>query len=200
MSGCSWSLFQYQNLLGTVELKYSLKLERLISCYQLPFFGRCVPLLPSVAYIKPNAAELLAMAEDVRGRRNRGGFPAALPSTHSPLHSSGVGSQRGESIQASLGNGQQYQAAIPNSLTALLSDTATVLLEGVGHIVLTLGAHGAALLSCHHLGPEGTVGINPRGGGGDGSSSGIVEVHVSYMRALPAEVVNLSGAGERVGQ
>ena len=84
---------------------------------------------------------------------------------------------------------------LPPLLLQLLPFAAVLLAAGVRHIVLTLGADGAALLSRHHL----------DGGNDSGSCSARratasqggdrVLVHVSHMEARAADVINLSGAG-----
>ena len=133
----------------------------------IPHF-RCIPVLSRLRYIKPNAAELMAMAEEIKSQKE-GTLRQVPPDV---------------SIQ------KLSDSRLPHSLAGLLPAAAAVLSLGVEHIVLTLGGEGAALLSIHHLDgyqiPEGQR-VPTRAPH---------VIHVSYMRAVTARVVSLVGAGE----
>ena len=159
--------------------------------YFLCWCCRCLSLLPSINFIKPNAAELAALADGLWGLRETGGSargPFRISSIIFDHKEGGTSSSAGGML-----NGQRPDQDLPTSLTALLPAAAAVLAGGAKHIALTLGSEGAALLSRHHLDPPQHSDETGRGG-----SEGDIEVHVSFMRAVPTEVVNLSGAGEWV--
>ena len=137
----------------------------------IPHF-RCIPVLSRLRYIKPNAAELMAMAEEIKSQKE-GTMRQVLPDMS--IH-------------------KLSDSRLPHSLAGLLPAAAAVLSLGVEHIVLTLGGQGAALLSTHHL--DGCQ--IPEGQRGPARAPHVI--HVSYMRAVPARVVSLVGAGEVVGR
>ena len=150
--------------------------------------GRCLPSLQYLEYLKPNAAELVAMADELRRSQGLPCIQHLQPasSTLPPAYQSGSDSGRA---------GQR--GPLPPLLLQLLPFAAVLLAAGVRHIVLTLGGDGAALLSRHHLdggGNNGYRACSARSGtvsqGGDR-----VLVHVSHMEARAADVINLSGAG-----
>eukprot|EP00887_Chlorella_sp_A99_P004169 scaffold23.g4169.t1 len=134
----------------------------------VPKSVRATTVLSSLAYISPNAAELVAMADAAREVQQQNSRRNALQ--QQATSSSGPG-------PCSAGSGASA-GGLPGPAAAaevrrLLPHICTLLRAGVGHIALTLGANGAAMCWQH----GGTV-------------------HVTLVPALPAAVVNLSGAGD----
>ncbi|KAG1666514.1 hypothetical protein FOA52_014411 [Chlamydomonas sp. UWO 241] len=87
----------------------------------VPKSVRCVSVLPHLTYIKPNEAELVTIARAVRAAQRA---PPLAPSPRAE------GAEGGRA-----------------RLHALVPFAAVLLGAGVGHVVLTMGAAGAALLS-----------------------------------------------------
>ena len=151
---------------------------------------RAVGVLAQLDFISPNAAELVAMAEALwqrqEGQQDRcqnGGHRKQWPAGSSELGgpasqacgSSSSGGGGGSTLSSST-QGQPGEGAAPTTqIQALLPHVRALLAAGVGHIVLTLGAVGAALC---RLDPGGR------------------QVLVTHMPALAAAVVNCSGAGD----
>lgn len=178
----------------------------------VPKSTKAAPLLSCITYASPNEKELAAMAAAVRRQQQPGGQQqqcgcrggcgcggsgsgggtcctckggsctegCCCCCCTAPCCDSGCG-RKAAAGGAAGGNGRSAKpdamAASPAeaALRAMLPDIATLLLAGLRHLVLTLGADGAALCT---LAPGGRA------------------VEVLHVPALPASVVNCSGAGD----
>ncbi|GAB4817082.1 hypothetical protein N2152v2_004128 [Parachlorella kessleri] len=129
---------------------------------------RASQVLHLLTYISPNEGELVAMAQAVqRGTAQLEPNPPGILAYPSSSASR-------DSSNSKIG---PLPAEVAAAVEPLLHHTAVLLRAGVKHIVLTLGPVGAALCT---PGPD-----NP-------SST----ICVQHLPALPAKVVNCSGAGD----
>ncbi|PSC67542.1 pseudouridine kinase isoform X1 [Micractinium conductrix] len=168
----------------------------------VPKSERAVALLPALAYISPNEKELAAMAAAARRRQQQaqagkqrgqgsgggggggggrsccGGCAGCCCTAGRPAaaRQPAAGSAAAAAAGSATATGATAAAAGAEAqLRSQLPDLATLLLAGVRHVVLTLGADGAALCSL---------------------SPGRDAVLVLHLPPLPARVVNCSGAGD----
>jgi sugar/nucleoside kinase (ribokinase family) len=141
-----------------------------------PKAARAAPLLRAVAFISPNAVELLALAHAVRQRAQGCDGTAAegtQPHAGAPLPPLPPLPSPGAPPPA--------YADAPAALAALRGAVETVLLAGCGCVVTTLGAQGALLST------------RTRGGG-----DGIAIMHTHLPAAPVARVESTAGAGDAV--
>ncbi len=164
--------------------------------------ARAARALHCIDILTPNAAELAALAAEVR----RGGGGALAAGGASPAPAAG-GAPSGP--VAGSGGAPAGREAAAAALAAALPDLQAVLGAGAAHVLLTLGPLGAALcrlgarlwscravawpwaalLPCAPCGPR-RARTRPGRCGAGGA------VLVAHMPALPAEVANCLGAGD----
>jgi len=164
--------------------------------------ARAARALHCIDILTPNAAELAALAAEVR--RGRGGALAAGGASPAPA----AGGAPSGPVAGSGGAPAGREAAAA-ALAAALPDLQAVLGAGAAHVLLTLGPLGAALcrlgarlwscravawpwaalLPCAPCGPR-RARTRPGRCGAGGA------VLVAHMPALPAEVANCLGAGD----
>lgn len=114
----------------------------------VPKSTRATALLSQLTYISPNKMELAAMAEAARQHQQQLHEVAVQASSYDLRKLTGSSGSAAASSQ-----GWAHAAAPTATVTGtaeaalhgMLPDIATLLLAGVHHIVLTLGADGAAL-------------------------------------------------------
>lgn len=146
-----------------------------------PKAARCAGLLSDLAYITPNGEELLAIAAEVRRRQRRmqsGQQQQSVQQHEQQQHGGQQQQQQGSSLPA--------ETSAARALARLAPAAAEVLAAGAGCILLTLGAHGAALLEL-----EG--GSSSGRGAGSSTRRTVVARHIP---AAPAAVRSVSGAGD----
>lgn len=176
---------------------------------------RAARLLSLLDFVSPNEAELAAMAAAVRrqagsGQRQQqqgqqqqsaGGSSCPRPPGGKPAGTSAAGPQSARA------------AAAEAALRPLLPDLATLLQAGVRHVVLTLGADGAALCTLapgaqavaggwwHAVVLQGSAStwqrhLQPAADAPHCCYHTACLPAVCHLPALPATVVNCSGAGD----
>lgn len=165
---------------------------------------RATRLLSLLAYVSPNERELAAMAAAVR-RQRLGEAAAECCST--------CMAQQAAASMAAAGAAAAAADAVEAMLRGMLRDVAELLRAGVRHVVLTLGADGAALCSLapgrHDV--TGKRGLDCRldvqavaaclnlptcASLSLPSCPHRSSPAVCHVPALPARVVNCSGAGD----
>ncbi|KAK9821409.1 hypothetical protein WJX74_010586 [Apatococcus lobatus] len=155
---------------------------------------RAVPMLPSMTFVSPNSNELIAMANGLRAAE---GLPHLPDQPQHDMPQSGISSSSSSSSHASHAR---------QKLDSLQQYIRTLLEAGVQHVVLTLGAEGAAwccFSSC--LNPFSLLaaasssqcsGALVRGQDSRKRSPANQDMVVLHIPALPAQIRSLIGAGD----
>ncbi|GAX79447.1 hypothetical protein CEUSTIGMA_g6888.t1 [Chlamydomonas eustigma] len=212
----------------------------------VPKAVRCVLSLHLITYIKPNAGELISIADAIREQQGLPALPRPQLSDpdHEPAPSSSgrpEHSEKGQAIMPSDHSIKMHKDAglgIPSDIQQLVPFAGILLSTGLRYIVLTLGGQGAALMMMsqqddrYHaaavrednalMSGNRTEGatvqlLHPQqddryhaaavrednalmsGNRTEGATVQLLhpqQMVVMYMKALPAKVVSLSGAGD----
>lgn len=172
---------QQQALAAAAQAAAAAGVPVLFEPVSVPKSVRCVPVLQHLTFITPNANELLTIAAAVQQQQHTSSHTGSAASSNAALQQ-----------QVSL-----EQASCPQQLLAQLAPAAaTVLSQGLKHIILTMGSQGAALLTMqpqqHH-----SQQLHRLQSSSSSRSRGrrqLVAHHIPAAHA--AAVVNLSGAGD----
>lgn len=153
----------------------------------LPQASRVLPLLSHVDYLKPNRAELAAIAHALRARDTPTSHPSSPPSASTASNREVFLSPPSWPLP--------WPEDLRTAVTESLADLAILLHEGCRGIFLSLGPQGALLARRARANP-----LTRAGAGGAAAAEYGLErsVHLSivHVPALPARVASLVGAGD----